>query len=368
MPWTLDRRRFLHGSLATGGVAALASLTPLQRARAAEFYAGKSIEIVVPFAEGGVADVGSRFVAPFLSENLPGNPSVSVRNLGGGGSILGANYFEENARGDGEMVLMTTSSTAFPYMFGQQGVAYELSNKRVGLALPIGPVVYGSPALGLNSAADLANARGMIYGGIGATGSDLPVLLAFELLELDLNAVLGFQGRGPVRLAFERGETNLDFQFTAVYLTQVQALVEAGQAVPLMTGGVAGADGRFTERDPVVSDLPSVYEVYVEIFGREPEGPVWEAYQSTAALTFQYGLTGWMHQDTPQEALDAFSAAVAAINQSPTFQARSAEVTGGYSLIDGQSAEGNIKTALDLPEEVEAYLRGLLTDKYGVSL
>ena len=101
-----------------------------------------------------------------------------------------------------------------------------------------------------------------------------------------MKSVLGFQGRGPIRLAFERGETNLDFQFTSVYLTQVKPLVESKKAVPLMTGGASDAQGRFTARDPVVGDLPSVYEVYKAIIGKEPAGPVWGAYESAAALTF----------------------------------------------------------------------------------
>lgn len=351
------------------GAGAVALLGPARLARAAEFYAGKTIEIIVPFAEGGAADVTTRFLTPFLMRHLPGKPQITIRNLGGGGSILGANQFQKAGKADGLLVLSTTSSSAFPYILKQQGVEYDLSDKRVGYAIGIGPVVYAAPATGVEKPADLKQPKvPLVYGGIGATASDLPVLLAFELLGLDVKSVLGFQGRGPIRLAFERGETNLDFQFTSVYLTQVRPQVEAKKAVPLMTGGASDAQGRFTARDPVIGDLPSVYEVYKTIMGKEPSGPVWGAYESAAALTFEYGVTGWMPAGTPQEAIDAFAAAAAAINADPEFQSRGKQVTGGYKLQDGKAIEAKVKAALAASPEVANFLREFLTRKYGVKL
>jgi hypothetical protein len=363
------RPRLLRCGGAVAGALAWAVGAPLAPAQAQDFYEGKTIEVIVPFAEGGVTDVVARFLQPFLERHIPGNPTVTIRNLPGGGSILGANFFEENAQDDGELILFTTASTAFPYLLQQEGVEYDLSNKRVGYTIAIGPVVYAAPETGVETAADLMNPpMPLIYGGIGATASDMPVILGFELLELDVQTVLGFTGRGPIRLAFERGETNLDFQFTAVYLTQVVPLVEAGRAIPLMTGGSMGPDGRFTERDPVVTDLPSIYEVYNEIHGQEPEGPAWEAYQSAAALTFQFGLTAWMPAGTPQEALEALATATQASNADPEFQQRGEEVTGGYPLQAGLDVEETVHRALSLEPEVESYLRDLMVEKYGVAL
>jgi tripartite-type tricarboxylate transporter receptor subunit TctC len=370
----MKKPRTLTSALVRGGIAASAALaitavTPASPASADDFYAGRTIEIIVPFAEGGVTDVTARFLQSFLAKHIPGNPEITIRNLGGGGSILGANHFEENAEPNGEMILFTTSSSAFPYLLQQEGVEYDLSNKRVGYTIAIGPIVYASTETGVESVADLANpAQPLVYGGIGATASDMPVILAFEALGVDVQTVLGFQGRGPIRLAFERGETNLDFQFTAVYLTQVQPAVEEGRAVALMTGGSSDADGNFTARDPVISDLPSVYEAYVEIHGSEPGGPAWDAYQAAAALTFEYGLTAWMHEDTPQEALEALAAAADAINADPDFQQRGQEVTGGYQLQRGLDVEDNIKRALNLDPDVEEWLRTLLIEKYNVPL
>jgi hypothetical protein len=194
------------------------------------------------------------------------------------------------------------------------------------------------------------------------------VLLSFELLGLNVKTVLGFTGRGPIRLAFERGETNFDFQFTSVYLTQVKALVEAKKAVPLYTGGSSDANGNFVGRDAVVKELPSAYEVYKELHNKEPSGVIWDAFQAASALTFEYGITGWMPAGTPQEAIDAFAIGVEKANADPDFQTKGKQVTGGYPLQAGKKVAATVKKALSPSADVTNYLRELLTKKYSVKL
>lgn len=368
-PKTLTRRQWLRRAVGVAAMAATSSVVFGRRSlgQSRPFYQGKTIEVIVPFAPGGAADVGAQFMAPFLQRYIPGNPVVTVRHIPGGGSILGANWFQANARGDGLMMLCTTSSTSFPFMLGQQGVQYDLSSMRAALTQAFGPVVYASPATGVQRPADLLQPRvPLIYGGIGPTASDLPVLLSFELLRLPVRTVLGFTGRGPVRIAFERGETNIDFQFTQVYLTQVRPLVESGKAVPLYTGGSPNQRGEYSARDPVVAELPSTYEVYQEIYGRPPSGVEWQAYQAAAALTFHFGLIWWMPGNTPPEALEAIQGAVEHINRDPQFIERGKQVTGGYPVRRGDREEAQIRQALHPPAPVLDYLKELLRGKYGV--
>lgn len=78
--------------------AALAiSSLPVSRAQA-ENYPTRALTWVVPFAPGGLADVGARMVARKLSENL-GQPVV-IENKPGAGGIVGAEAVA-NAKPDG---------------------------------------------------------------------------------------------------------------------------------------------------------------------------------------------------------------------------------------------------------------------------
>jgi len=346
---------------------AFAAMLGLAATAQAADFAGKTIEVIVPFGQGGATFVSAKFLEPYFEKHLPGNPEIDVIDRPGGGSILGANWFEQNAKSDGTTILFTTSSTANPFVLGQEGVEYRLADYRVAYSHPFSAVAYVSPTTGVTSAETIKDASSpLIYGGIAAAASDLPGLLSFEVLGLDVKSVLGFNGRGPVRLAFEQGELNLDYQFTPVYLTQVVPSVEAGTAVPLWTGGAID-DGVLKARDPIAPDLPSVYEVYETMNGEPPSGIEWDAFQGIASVTYAYGLTGYMHPDTPEDVLAAFEQAVTAINADPEFQEESKKVTNGARLNAGADTEQAIKAALSPPDEVKDYLRTLLSEKYGVT-
>jgi tripartite-type tricarboxylate transporter receptor subunit TctC len=330
------------------------------------YFAGKSIDVIVPFGTGGATFVSAKFLEPYFEKHLPGNPQINVIDRPGGGSILGANWFEQNAKSDGTTILFTTSSTANPFVLGQKGVEYRLADYRVAYSHPFSSVAYVAPSAGVTTAMDIKKAsKPLLYGGIAAAASDLPALLSFEVLGLDVRSVLGFNGRGPIRLAFEQGELNLDYQFTPVYLTQVKPMIEAGKAVPLWTGGSI-QNGVLKGRDPVAPELPSVYEVYESLNGKAPSGIEWDAFQGIASVTYAYGLTAYMHPDTPQEVLDIFAKTVDAINNDPEFQAESKRVTNGARLNAGPDTEAVVKAALKPSDAVKTYLRDLLSTKYGV--
>lgn len=352
--------------VAIGVTAVVGTILPPLHGQGA-YYAGKTVEVIVPFAPGGAADVGAQLVAPFMEKHLAGNPRVTVRHVPGGGSMLGASTFAATAKPDGLTLMCTTSSTTFPYMFGHPSARYDLSKMRVTMALPFGPVVYAAPQTGVRRPADLRNPpQPLVYGGIAATGSDLPVLIAFELLQLPVKVVLGFEGRGPIRLAFERGETNFDFQFTPVYLTQVVPLVQERRAVPLFTGGFPNERGELLLRDPVVSNLPTVYDVYRELFGKKPSGVRWKAYQTAAVLTFPFGLIWWAPEGTPPDALRAITEAVDRINADPQFLERGKSVAGGYTLRRGDAIEAGVRKAMQPTLDVRKYITDLLSTKYNV--
>lgn len=109
-------------------------------ARAEADFSGQTIEITVPFSEGGGTDTWARFNAPFLSEYLPGQPTVVVRNEPGGGSTKGANLFAARAEADGTDVLATSGSTQFPYLLGDPRVQYDYAEWTPFLAWPTGGV------------------------------------------------------------------------------------------------------------------------------------------------------------------------------------------------------------------------------------
>ncbi len=208
---------------------------PVQ-AQGTPYYAGKTIEIIVPFSPGGGVDIQSRFMALFFEKHLPGNPRVVVRNMTGGGGILGMNFFAANAKPDGtQMLALSGGASVNPYVLGVPAVRYDFRQWRLVATNGGGGVIFASPRTGVRKPEDLLKpAQPLVYGGLSPTALDLTVLLVLELLGVNARAVFGFEGRGPVLLAFERGEVNIDHQTTAVYRSQVLDLVKEGKAIPLM--------------------------------------------------------------------------------------------------------------------------------------
>jgi hypothetical protein len=77
-------------------------------------------------------------------------------------------------------------------------------------------------------------------------------VISFELLGLKPKYVWGMN-RGPVRLAFERGELNINYDSMPGYQGAASKLVKAGKAVPLYSMGITdekGHAGSRSERRP----------------------------------------------------------------------------------------------------------------------
>lgn len=329
------------------------------------FYAGKTIELLVPTAVGGATDILARFFAPFLEKHIPGSPSIRIRNMPGGGTLLGMNWFAANAKPDGTMMLASTVSSQVAYILRNPVVRYDFRRLRPVLVNGSGAVFYAAVLPGLREARDLVRTSGLTFGSLTPPGVELPALLAFELLGIQPRVVFGFESRGPIRLAFERGELNLDFQATFVYTSQVLPLVRQGKAVPLMTLGFIDERGRMV-RDPAVSDLPTVYEVYQQVFGRKPEGLLrWKAYAGLVAASWTYGRALWVPEGTPEEALRALHAAVDRMVADPEFRRQAEQVLGPYPVLRGDRVEQTLYRNMTMTLDVVKYIRETIRNKYG---
>lgn len=97
-----NRRRFFVGALGTGLAAAL----PLP-SRAQPAYPARPINIIVPFAPGGMTDILARQLAATIQRDLK-QPGIVDNRLGAGG-IIGADRVAK-ARADGYTLLVTTTA------------------------------------------------------------------------------------------------------------------------------------------------------------------------------------------------------------------------------------------------------------------
>jgi len=262
-------------------------------------------------------------------------------------------------------VLVSSATNYFPVLLGDKAAKYDFRQWKPLLVNPVGGVMYASPAAGIKRVEDLAKAKDLIYGGISAIGLDLIPLISFELLEMDTKGVLGFRGRGEARIAFERGEINLDYQTTPAYNATVVPLIKEGKAIPLMSFGQLDDSGNIV-RDPAVPDLPTVPEVYEKIKGKKPSGKFWETYKVFMPSAFAVQKILWVKADAPADVPRVFYAAADRLEKDKEFLAKTEKILGGYPLLRGDRLEKTIQQAFKIDAETQRFVKEWVGKKYRV--
>src|SRR6516225_9320460 len=101
------RVRTLRRLLPIALVAALgftAVPAPAQADPIADFYAGKTVQLIIGYAPGAGYDEYARLLGRHIGRHIPGNPTVVVQNMPGAGSIRAANYLFNVAPKDGTTI------------------------------------------------------------------------------------------------------------------------------------------------------------------------------------------------------------------------------------------------------------------------
>ena len=244
----MRRRDLVRDAIAFG--LALGALAP--RAVAAEDWPTRPVTMVVPIAAGGSADSIARVVAAGLSQTL-GQPVV-VENMGGAGSMMGANRVAKAPPDGYQFVFGTTGTFAHTQTFYKRPL-YNTSTDFAPVALvsqqPILLVVRKDlPVRNLQEfiAYTKANQTTMQYGSPGVgSGNHLGCVV--------LNAAIGvsvthvpYRGGGPAMQDLIAGR--IDYQCANNVL-----------AMPLIQSGAIKAIAVLArERSPLLPDLASAQE------------------------------------------------------------------------------------------------------------
>jgi len=354
-------------ALATTALAAVAMTAPAS-AQGVDF-SGKTVEYVIPFSESGGSARWANFYAPFLHGALPGEPTVVVRYRPGAGSTSGANWFAEQDTTDGTLIFGTSGSTQFPYLLDDPRVRYDYKKWTPVLASGVGGVAYLPPDIAekFDGDADDLKDENFLYGSQGATTLDLVPLLAWKLLGLTVDPVFGVEGRGDGRLMFERGEANIDYQTSPAYIRSVVPMIEEGLAVPMMSWGALDDDGNII-RDPTFPDMPTFKEVCEATEGCETSGPGWDAWKAFFIAGFPAQKMIFLHQDTPQDVVETYTAALKSIIARDDFQTQKQATLGDYPQLTGPGAKNAAELATNVSPEAKQWVKDWLKNDYGVSL
>jgi tripartite-type tricarboxylate transporter receptor subunit TctC len=207
-------------AIAPAIVLGLWSLHVVSADNPAEFYNGRTLNLVVGFNVGGGADLYARLIARHFGKYVSGNPLVIVRNMPGAGSLAAANHLFNVAPRDGSEIGLFAGNVAVDPVIGGVTTKYDARKFNwIGAPASETAVCLASKATSFKTFDDVLM-REMVTGAAGTGTYDFPVVLN-SLLGTKFKLVKGYNGSSGLRLALERGEIE---GFCGVGLTSVRSL------------------------------------------------------------------------------------------------------------------------------------------------
>jgi tripartite-type tricarboxylate transporter receptor subunit TctC len=195
-------------------------------ASAAEFYKGKTVTIIVPFAPGGGFDQYPRMAQPSLEKLMPGT-AVIVQNVEGAGGIVGTNQIYR-AKPDGLTVgIGNIGGLVFAAATDQPGIQYDLTKFTwIGRVFSEPRSITVSAKSEIKSVEDMKKLGRQIKISATGVGSDdfYTAIALFKALGIPLKLVTGYGGQQECNLAILRGEVD----GTVSALSGVRGAVDGG--------------------------------------------------------------------------------------------------------------------------------------------
>jgi tripartite-type tricarboxylate transporter receptor subunit TctC len=179
--------------------------------QAADFYAGKNIDLVIGSAPGGGYDTYGRLMGRYIGKYIPGKPTIVPRNMPGAGSGKAASFIYEVAPKDGTAIAgIFPGAVVGPLLDDRmQNVQYKPtkfnylasadSGTRVCATMKSTPIKTFEDAQKMKTTVGASQA--------GGSTRDYAVMLN-NLAGAKFDVIAGYKGSHPILLAMERGEVS----------------------------------------------------------------------------------------------------------------------------------------------------------------
>jgi tripartite-type tricarboxylate transporter receptor subunit TctC len=173
------------------------------------FFKGQTITIIQGRGPGGTGDLRVRALVPFLQKYIPGNPTIVMEYMSGGGSRKAANHIFNSARPDGLTLGNFSAGMVSLAVLGEKGIQYDIDKFHyLGSAYSTYHAVFISrKEAGFDTLDKLRAASGIRVGGqsVGFSTYNEARLFSYIIGLRDPRFVTGFDGP-ELDPALTRGE------------------------------------------------------------------------------------------------------------------------------------------------------------------
>ena len=327
-------------------IACALSLLSLQPAKAdpvADFYAGKTVTIIIGSPPGGAYDLYARAIAHFLPAHLPGKPAVIIQNMPGAGSLIAANYVSNVAPRDGTIIGALNSTMPYQKLFGIPSVKFDPVNSN-WLPSPSGftALLLVSRQASVQSMADLQQRPARIATlSPGATPSFFAAIFN-DVFKTKIIPITGHPSMPEALIAMQRGEVDGFPSTPWSSLQRNYAHLLAGKEITiLMQYGQS--------RIPELGDVPFAQDIAPTPEDRE----LLDVAVSPTIVGFPY----IMGPDIPADRVKAVRKALLDVFADPGFKAEAARMTLDVAPVTGDEAQRIVRAAYSASPSVTERIR-----------
>ncbi|MGE5303801.1 MAG: Bug family tripartite tricarboxylate transporter substrate binding protein [Alphaproteobacteria bacterium] len=319
----------------------------------ANFYQGKTIKLIIGSSAGGGYDLWPRFVAPYLTRSIPGNPEIIPQNMPGAGGIVAANYVYNVAKPDGLTLGAFNPALYFDQLIKRDEVKFDwVKFTWIGSPEQNEILHFIRSDAPYKTVEDLRNAKAPARcgsSGTGTTGHYVPRLLE-EIIGIKTHIVDGYQGGAEIDLAIERNEVVCWSPLIATYFGRdpYKRWHKAGfTRVVLQTGA---------KRDARLKDVPTLNELMQQYKTSESGKRLAKVVLTAATL----GRPISAPPAVPPERTKMLREAYAKALKDPELLAEAAKRNWDVSPLTGEELERHAKEVIGQPPEVIERMKWVL--------
>ena len=327
-----------------------------------EFYAGKTITVYVGRPPGSGADLAVRSFVRYWEQHVPGQPTMIVKNVpGGGGSRVWNLAWDERRPNDLEVYFSPVS--AMSVIVQQQGLRADLSQLPLVGSL-MSPNMTFARTERLKNAEDLPNVTGLQFGGQAPTHRfSILGRMTLDILGVDYRNVSGFSGASDVFNAVRRKEVDIQTAPLNFYRFTVEPnVVKSGEVIPLWYNPVINQDGDVVPLE-AAGDIPSFIDYYKSVKGEEPSGELFEMYKWLLPNLNGITYAAFLPRGTSDTALQILGESFNAVTIDPAYRAEELRMFGfNLPVVTSQQGSEIIRNMANAPEHVRNFLDGYIQE------
>lgn len=224
---------------------------------AEEFYADRSLKMIVTYNPGGGYDTYSRVIARHLPRHIPGEPNIIVQNMPGAAGVIGASYLYRIAPKDGSAIgALGPTQMIRQAVGGGPDLKFEADEFNWLSAANGGDVMscIARSGLGVQNLDDaVKRSEPLIIGATAPNSSTGTWARVYkEVLGANFKIISGYGGTTGIRAAMDRGELDGGcWQWSSVKVTAGPMLSD-GRAVVFTQLGIKKA--------PSLADVENAFD------------------------------------------------------------------------------------------------------------